>query len=86
MQISMVQFTNFEYSIYSLPSINVNPREWTFIEVLTTNNYKIILSSNIQILTFINNWMCSFYHPYYDCISFINIYRVKSTKKGVPFC
>ena len=31
---------------HSLPSINVNPREWiksklTFIEVLTINNYKI---------------------------------------------
>jgi hypothetical protein len=32
------------------------------------------------------NWMCSFYHPYYGCISFVNIYRVKFTKKGVPFC
>ena len=32
------------------------------------------------------NWMCSFYHPYYACISFVNIYRIKFTKKGVPFC
>jgi hypothetical protein len=31
-------------------------------------------------------WMCSFYHPDYGCISFVNIYRVKLTKKGVPFC
>jgi hypothetical protein len=31
------------------------------------------------------NWMCSFDHPYYGCISFVNIHRVKFTKKGVPF-
>ena len=62
----------------------------TYIEVLTINNYKITFLSNIQILTFINvigcNWMCSFYHPHYGCISFVNIYRVNFTKKGVPFC
>ena len=31
------------------------------------------------------NWMCSLYHPYYGCISFVDIYRVNFTKKGVPF-
>ena len=112
----------FSMHTYSLPSINVNPREWiklklTFIEVLTVNNYKIIFLSNIQILTFINisnceeslwrntihkianpikslfnikfanhGWSMGFYHPYYGWISSVNIYRVKFTKKGVPFC
>jgi hypothetical protein len=28
------------------------------------------------------NWMCSFYHPYYGCISFVNIYKVKFHKEG----
>ena len=30
--------------------------------------------------------MCSNYHPYCGCFSFVNIYIVKFTKKGVPFC
>ena len=29
------------------------------------------------------NWMCSFYHPYYGSISFVNLYRVKFTKRGL---
>jgi hypothetical protein len=32
------------------------------------------------------NWMCTNYHPYCGCFSFVNIYIVKFTKKGVPFC
>ena len=72
--------------LYSLPFINVNPQELTFIEVLTINNYKITFWSNIIFEREERNRMCSFYHPYYGCISFFNIYRVKFTKKGVLFC
>ena len=50
-----------EKEIYSLPSININlgsGSKFTFIEVLTINNYKIIFLSNVQILTFINISNC----------------------------
>ena len=59
----------------------------TFIEVLTVNNYKITFLSNIHgerernvtgCVVFIIHIMVVFHS--------LNIYRVKFTKKEVPFC
>ena len=55
-QISVISFLSCTVKYiakYSLPSINVNPREW-----IKVNIYKITFLSNIQILTFINTTGC----------------------------
>ena len=57
---TLFNFT-FTSSYYSLPSIMLNlgsGSKLTFIEVLTINNYKFTILSNIEILTFIHISNC----------------------------